>query len=591
MNFLPSKHSSCACLLFFAAAFLKMGVLDAQEGKLHVYSKLSSSSTKKTGAQPNAQQPVSGAHIYIFAVGANGPNTGGVSLLSGTGVQYDSLGGYVTTDSGGNFSVSGLYASNCPVPDPQVYLVAAGGSAGTGVSNPKLMEVSAMPVTCSHLPYVSGVYLSETTTVAAAFALAAFADTSDDGISSDSGSTAALANAFAYANALVNSENQTIQSNLLDIDTISDVLGSCVNSNGTGVCDQLDSYTAIPNGVAPTNTWEAALSIAVNPTNNVTNLYYLVTASAPFQPTYTSTPSTWQLSVPSAPMITNAQTDVAQGGNALTLYGSGFGTDSNAAQVSVGGVMATITGITDGVLTVQIPSNPSSPVVQVFARSMASNPLAAPILTSSIVIPSSGLTPNPVTAGQNFTVTTQVTSSFSGRPTGTVTCTINGGSATQSTLTPNTGSTAGSKASVTFPTSVPGTLAVSCSYGGSTTYQPSKTNATATETVNPVAKFPVNVSLSANPTSVTYGDLVPLQAVVMPQGSPGQTPTGVVTFYDGGTLLGAIPLNGATASLSVYNLSVASHTITATYAGDANFATGTSPGVTVSVAGQSPACQ
>lgn len=587
MNFHPNKHSFLLLFCFFALSFQTVGNLRAQTGKVHVYS---SRPAKKPGIRPDFQQPVSGAHIYLFAVGGNGPNTGAVSLLSGVGVQYDSLGGYVTSDSEGNFNISGLYAQNCPMPDPRVYLMNAGGSAGGGVSNPRLMMISAMPVTCTQLPDVSGVFISEPTTVAAAFALASFADTSDDGISTDSGSSTALTDAFAYANSLVNSENGSILSNVVDIDTVSDVLGACVNSNGTGACDQLDSYTAIPGGASPTNTWEAALSIAVAPTNNVQNLYYLIAPMPPFQPTYTNTPSTWQLSVPTAPLITSMLTDVAQGGNTLTLYGSGFGTDPSAVQVSAGGVLAAVTGVTDAVMTVQIPSSPGSAVVQVFARAMASNPLAAPILASNITIPSNGLVPNPVTAGQNFTVTTEVASLFSGRPSGTVTCTINGGSATQATLTPNTGSTAGSSATLTFPTSTPSSLTVSCSYGGSSTYQPTKTSATATETVNPAAKLPVNVGLSASPTSTTYGDLVQLQATVTPQGNPGQTPSGVVSFYDGSTLLGTVTLNGSTASSPAYNLSITTHTIIAIYPGDSIFAVGNSAGIIVTVAGQPTAC-
>jgi hypothetical protein len=47
----------------------------------------------------------------------------------------------------------------------------------------------------------------------------------------------------------------------------------------------------------------------------------------------------------------------------------------------------------------------------------------------------------------------------------------------------------------------------------------------------------------------------------------------MVTFKDGATVLGTAPLSGGTASFTTANLAVANHPITATYEGDANFAT------------------
>src|SRR2546430_16137735 len=66
--------------------------------------------------------------------------------------------------------------------------------------------------------------------------------------------------------------------------------------------------------------------------------------------------------------------------------------------------------------------------------------------------------------------------------------------------------------------------------------------------------------------------------------SPGSTavalPTGTVNFSDGATLIGSGTLSpgvsGTTASFSTYSLAVGSHSITATYADDANFNPSTS---------------
>ncbi|MFZ1918888.1 MAG: FG-GAP-like repeat-containing protein [Terriglobales bacterium] len=73
--------------------------------------------------------------------------------------------------------------------------------------------------------------------------------------------------------------------------------------------------------------------------------------------------------------------------------------------------------------------------------------------------------------------------------------------------------------------------------------------------------------LSSLPTSV-YGQAVTFTAGVI--GARG-APTGTVTFADGNTPLGTVPLINGSAVLTASALSAASHSITATYSGDSNF--------------------
>ncbi len=56
-------------------------------------------------------------------------------------------------------------------------------------------------------------------------------------------------------------------------------------------------------------------------------------------------------------------------------------------------------------------------------------------------------------------------------------------------------------------------------------------------------------------------------------------PTGSVTFMDGSTALGTVPLNGGLATLTTATLAIGTHTITAQYAGDSNFHSSTSTAV------------
>ena len=80
---------------------------------------------------------------------------------------------------------------------------------------------------------------------------------------------------------------------------------------------------------------------------------------------------------------------------------------------------------------------------------------------------------------------------------------------------------------------------------------------------------------SSNPSS--FGQAVTFTATVTSQGFKGQ-PTGTVSFLDGTTNLGNSPLNGSgAATLTISTLAVGTHSITAVYNGDANFAPSTSP--------------
>src|SRR6185295_20098213 len=86
--------------------------------------------------------------------------------------------------------------------------------------------------------------------------------------------------------------------------------------------------------------------------------------------------------------------------------------------------------------------------------------------------------------------------------------------------------------------------------------------------------------LAATPNPSSYGQSVTLTATVT-----GASPSGTVTFKDGASTLGSAPLSGGIASLSTSALSVASHSLTAVYAGDINNAGSTSGALVQSVNG------
>ena len=119
-----------------------------------------------------------------------------------------------------------------------------------------------------------------------------------------------------------------------------------------------------------------------------------------------------------------------------------------------------------------------------------------------------------------------------------------------------------------------GSHSITAIYSGDTNFSGS-TSATFLQTVNQ-ASTSTTVTSSLNLS--VFGRPVTFTATVSVS-SPGVgTPTGMVTFKDGGTSLGTGALTGGTTATlaSASGLSVATHTITAVYGGDVNFSGGTS---------------
>ena len=112
-----------------------------------------------------------------------------------------------------------------------------------------------------------------------------------------------------------------------------------------------------------------------------------------------------------------------------------------------------------------------------------------------------------------------------------------------------------------------GTHSITANYGGDTNY--STVTSTAVSQVISVGSATVAISGAPNPSN--YGSSVLMTITVT--GQNGVIPTGTVTLMDGTTALGSALTLDATgkATFSVSTLTAGSHTITATYSGDANY--------------------
>ena len=125
------------------------------------------------------------------------------------------------------------------------------------------------------------------------------------------------------------------------------------------------------------------------------------------------------------------------------------------------------------------------------------------------------------------------------------------------------------KATFTTSALAVGSHSITASYGGDTNFTASS-SAPLTQTVRPVPS--TTVASSLNPS--TFGQGVTFTATVT---ASSGTPTGTVTFKNGTVTLGTGTLSGGSATFTTATLTVGTHSITAVYNGDANFAPSTSP--------------
>ncbi|MES2390539.1 MAG: hypothetical protein V4555_02780 [Acidobacteriota bacterium] len=269
---------------------------------------------------------------------------GGTAGSSGYGSQAQILAS-TTSDGFGAFTFNGGPSYTCD-PGEYAYLTSTGGYTGSNTANNNSVEVAVIG-SCSQLSSATSIYISEVSTVAAAYALGNFisedpsflggglqrvyigapasnnaATPACTGTGSSMTCTAAgLAHGFQNALELVDSVrysgSPTGQTNAVPaingavvnsngvipqalINFIGNVMQSCVNSTGgTGgatPCGKLFTDTTVGSNV-PSDTLQAAMNIAKNPTNNVFAIASLATPSSFFSPSLNSAPTDFSLAV------------------------------------------------------------------------------------------------------------------------------------------------------------------------------------------------------------------------------------------------------------------------------------------------------
>ena len=276
------------------------------------------------GMVHGGQSPIVGAHVYLLAANTTGyagpgipasSSNASLSLLNGAPTGHsDSIGGYVLTDSNGNFSISGDYSCTA---NTQVYVYALGGNPGAGANSAAglMAALGNCPSADNFQTAAPFLFVNEVSTVAAAYAMAGFAT---DALHVSSSGTAAaktgIANAFVNAAVL-----ETLSTGVAnaappglptgsgpgavpqaEINTLGNILAACVNSTGTdSACTTLfaNAESGGTTGTLPTDTATAAINIAHNPVAAVGTLYGLASAYQQFSPALTAQPNDFTMSI------------------------------------------------------------------------------------------------------------------------------------------------------------------------------------------------------------------------------------------------------------------------------------------------------
>ena len=284
--------------------------------------------------------------------------------------------------------------------------------------------------------------------------------------------------------------------------------------------------------------------------------------------TATTTAATLTVNTTAPAITSNPTNQTVNAGQTASFIASASGTPTPTVQWQVstdgGATFNNIAGATSTTLSfTAVTANNGSEYRAVFTNTLGTATTTAATLTVNTTAPA--ITSNPTNQTVNAGQTASFIASASGTPTPTVQWQVStDGGATFNNIAGATSTTL-SFTAVTANNGNEYRAVFNNTLGTATT-------TAATLTVNAVQATSTSLASSQNPSS--SGQAVTFTATVT---SSSGTPTGSVTFNDGGAPIGTATLSGAVATFTISTLTVGTHAITASYAGGPGFTASVSP--------------
>jgi hypothetical protein len=313
-----------------------------------------------SGQLHGGNQPITGAIVTLYGAGTGGYGSPATQYASTTSAS-DAFGSFqfsqVALPTGNTTGIIDPNANTyaCPASNPQMYIFSKGGATqGPGSTSNQAAAFIIAIGPCSTAAS-SLVNLNEVTTVATLAALQQYFNPNTEGFGYNTtaqsatgfangvatisnladviGGSAVTSKTLTGTNSTVAGTTVTLTPETAKINTIADILASCVNSNNTILAQSDSCKTLFTNAVAPapaqtsqpdltfsgaSDTLQAAYYMLTNPTESLDNgttsgkmfnLYGLVGGTgAPFQPTLAAQPTDWTIGV-----LYNASTSACTG--------------------------------------------------------------------------------------------------------------------------------------------------------------------------------------------------------------------------------------------------------------------------------------
>ena len=246
-----------------------------------------------SAAVPTTAPAAATASLSGTVIAAGEPLAGArVTLLAGSRTGADPVGD-ATSDSAGRFSIpytkpaaGVVYVEAAPAATSKLRLRAVVGVGSSAGVSPRTL---------------TAVTVNELTTVATGYALAQFSDT--DGISGPSpGLETAAATALNLVDSatgkpgevVTNANNGSKNETLATLGTLANLVSLCA-PGGSVRCGRVLALATPPGGATPTNSAEAVVNLARNPTLSPGKLYALARPESLYEPALAAPPTAWIL--------------------------------------------------------------------------------------------------------------------------------------------------------------------------------------------------------------------------------------------------------------------------------------------------------